>query len=84
MSLTGQIANRKEELAKVISQLSIATDRKAYLEGEITELEYRMKSEKINNQGACLNPVQLIEKGCDGCIFKDRCSYEGRGRKFKL
>lgn len=77
MNLTDQIANRKEELAKVL-------DRKISLENEIAELEYRMKSEKINNQGACLNPVQLIEKGCDGCIFEDKCSYEGRGRKFKL
>ena len=44
-----------------------------------------MNSEKINNQMACLDPPQMIDGGgCKGCRFEDRCSYEGKDRKFKL
>ncbi len=77
MNLIEQISFHKEKLAKVKSQIP-------YLESVIADLEYRLQSEKINNPVACLNPIQLIDKGCNGCQFEDRCSYQGKGRKFKL
>lgn len=48
MSLIETINFRKAELAEVMSQLNIATDRKKELENEIADLEYRLESEKIN------------------------------------
>lgn len=79
MTLTSWIANKKEELAKIL-------DRKVTLENEIADLECQLASVKINNPDACLNPDLLINDGCNLCYFRDGCSYrfKGQGKRFKL
>ena len=86
MNLIETITFRKQELAEVITQLSVATDRKAYLKNEIADLEYQMQSERINNPVACLNPIVFSLKECGQRGFNNQCSYRGKGDygRFKL
>jgi len=79
MSLIETITLRKEELAKIL-------DRKAVLEAEIADLEYRLKSERINNPDACMNPAYRVDSGvgCAGCLFEEGCSYKGKYKEFKV
>lgn len=85
MNLIEKITSKKAELASIIVQLASATDRKAFLENEIADLEYRLTKVKLNNPHACLDVTQMADKGgCVGCNFEDGCIYRGKYKKFKL
>jgi len=79
MTLTNRIANKKEELAKIL-------DKKAVLENEIAELEYRLESVKINNPDACMNPAYPVDSGlgCVGCLFEEGCTFKGKYKEVKV
>lgn len=86
MNLIETINLRKAELEEVIKEFNEATYRISHLQNEIAELEYRVRSEKINNPVACLNPIMFEEKKCGACGFYERCAYRHKGDygRFKL
>lgn len=71
MELLGLIEIKRKELTEVLQH-------KGELETEIHNLQQKLEREpeKLNNHGACLNPIKFAERNCPDCHFYRGCVYE--------
>lgn len=70
MGLLSMIEYKKQELRYLMEQ-------KEDLENQIFELEQQLEREpeKLNNHGACLNPIKFAERNCPNCHFYRACEF---------
>lgn len=94
MKLLETIVKRKEELKSVIEKRVVIENtmnglslQAQEITLDIEELEYQLQKQeenKIKNPVACLNPNELVYRGCTDCHFVAGCGYLGKGKKFRL